>query len=97
MELPELPPGSPLDPGWTEGYGHRPSGPLRRGLGTQRVIAAHHGNQDILEENAVAQVLRDERIDLWRRLWQEAKGKDDTIRELRAEIQQLRAELGGNQ
>ena len=93
MELPELPPGSPLDPGWTDGYRHRPAGPFRKGLGTQRVAAARHDNRELMEQNAVAQVLRDERINLWRDLWQGSVKKDEEIRALKAEVRRLRRRL----
>lgn len=68
MQLPELPPGCALDPGWTErdarGVIQQRS---RNGIGNQ---LAKTTDPDELEALAASQALREARIELWRDLYQ---------------------------
>lgn len=91
MDLPELPPGCALDPGWTD---YAP-GSRGHALKPAHQRATLELDVDEAERNAVADVLRVERIQLWRDLYQRALLVDElriALTAVRRENAQLKRE-----
>lgn len=92
MQLPDLPPGCALDPGWVDDdQRHRKPGSVNRRTRTY----TPRDDDEILRE-ATAAALRDERVRLWRDLWVKAQRCDELERENRSLRRLLeRATRGG--
>ena len=83
MELPDLPPGCALDPGWNDRDSRTGRGRAFKGNGIGNA-RAKTTDRDELEALAAAQALRDERVRLWRDLWVKAQRCEELERENRS-------------